>query len=374
MKVAIVHDWLVTYAGSERVLEQMLSCYPEADLYAVCDFVGDADRGFLQGHRVQTTSIQRLPLAWRFYRMYLPLMPRAVERLDLSAYDLIVSSCHAVSKGVRTRPDQLHICMCYTPARYLWDMEDEYLRSAGLTQGLAARVVRRVIARLRSWDLQASAGVDRFVAISAFIAGRIKQCYQRDSVVIYPPVDTGFYRPGAIKEDFYLTASRLVPYKKIGLIVQAFAAMPDRRLVVIGNGPDMKTISRAATPNVTVLGYQASGVLKDHMQRARAFVFAAEEDFGIVPVEAQACGTPVIAFGKGGITETVRDGSTGIFFGEQTVESIIDAVRRFEELTFDPQACRANAMRFAPERFRQEFSTFVEGEWKAFCRRKEVPS
>lgn len=374
MKVAIVHDWLVTYAGSERVLEQMLACYPEADLYAVCDFVGDADRGFLHGHQVQTTGIQRYPLARKFYRAYLPWMPRAIERLDLSTYDLIISSCHAVSKGVHTRPDQLRICMCYTPARYIWDMEDEYLRSAGLTRGLATWVVRRMIGHLRMWDLQASRGVDAFIAISGFIGGRIKQCYQRESVVIYPPVDTEFYRPGVVKEDYYVTASRLVPYKRVDLIVRAFAAMPDRRLVVIGDGPEMKKIRRNATPNVTLLGYQASEVLVDYMQRARAFVFAAEEDFGIVPVEAQACGTPVIAFGEGGATETVRDGTTGIFFGEQTVESLTEAIYRFETMTFDPGTCRANAVRFAPERFRQEFSAFVENEWQAFCKRKEACS
>ncbi len=372
MRVAIVHDWLVTYAGSERVLEQMLSCYPEADLYAVCDFVGDGDRGFLQGHKVRTTDIQRYPFARKFYRAYLPWMPRAVERLDLSRYDLIISSCHAVSKGVHTRLDQLHVCMCYTPPRYIWDMEDAYLRSAGLTRGLAAWAVRRMIGRLRAWDLQASRRVNAFIAISGFIAGRIRQCYQRDSVVIYPPVDTEFYRPGAVKEDSYVTASRLVSYKKVDLIVRAFAALPDQHLIVIGDGPEMKKIRRSATANVTILGYQASDVLKDYIQRARAFVFAAEEDFGIVAVEAQACGTPVIAFGKGGATETVRDGSTGIFFSEQTVESLTEAVHRFEGMAFDPQLCRANAMRFAPERFRQELSAFVEQEWQSFCRRKEV--
>ncbi|MFZ2413095.1 MAG: glycosyltransferase [Candidatus Cryosericum sp.] len=370
--MAIVHDWLITYAGSERVLEQMLACYPESDLYAVCDFIPASERSFLQGHSVKTTGIQRFPFARKVYRAYLPWMPRAVERLDLSTYDLVISSCHAVSKGVRTSPGQLHISMCYTPPRYIWDMEDEYLRSAGLTRGLAARVVRRMIGRLRRWDLQASRGVDAFVAISGFIANRIRQCYHRDSAVIYPPVNTEFYRPGAVKEGYYLTASRLVPYKRVDLIVQAFAAMPDRRLIVIGDGPEMRKIRRSATSNVTMLGYQESDALKDYMQRARAFVFAAEEDFGIVPVEAQACGTPVIAYGRGGATETVEDGSTGIFFAEQTVESIMEAVQRFEGMTFDPQACRANAMRFAPERFRVEFSMFVEHEWQLFCSRQGV--
>jgi glycosyltransferase involved in cell wall biosynthesis len=374
VKVAIVHDWLVTYAGSERVLEQMLLCYPEADLYAVCDFIPASDRGFLSGHQIRTTSIQRYPYARRFYRAYLPWMPRAVERLDLSGYDLVISSCHAVSKGVRTRSDQLHICMCYTPARYIWAMEDEYLRGAGLTRGMAAWAAHHLIRNLRAWDLQASRGVNSFIAISEFIADRIRQCYQRDSLVIYPPVDTEFYRPGGGREGYFLTASRLVSYKHVDLIVQAFAAMPDRHLVVIGDGPEMKKIRRDATPNVIIMGYQPSDVLRDYMQRARAFVFAAEEDFGIVPVEAQACGTPVIAFGKGGATETVRDGVTGVFFGEQTVQSLTEAVHRFEAMTFDPLACRANAVRFAPERFRQEFSAFVEREWQAFCKRKEAAS
>ena len=366
MKAAIAHDWLVTYAGSERVLEQMLLCYPEADLYAVCDFIPTSDRAFLRGRTIRTTSIQRYPHARRFYRLYFPWMPRAVERLDLRNYDVVISSCHAVSKGVRLRPEQLHVCMCYTPPRYLWDMEGEYLRRAGLSRGLAGRAVRRVMGRLRAWDLQASKGVDAYIAISGFIAGRIKQCYQRDSVVIYPPVDTEFYRPGAGKEDYYLTVSRLVPYKHVDLIVRAFAAMPDRRLVVIGDGPEIRRIRRDAAPNVTVMGYQPSDVLRDYMQRARAFVFAAEEDFGIVPVEAQACGTPVIAFGRGGATETVMEGQTGLFFDEQTTASLSRAVDRFETMTFDPADCRTNALRFSPDRFRREFTTFVDSEWQKF--------
>jgi glycosyltransferase involved in cell wall biosynthesis len=262
--------------------------------------------------------------------------------------------------------------MCYTPPRYLWDMENEYLRSAGLSSGPAGWVVRRLLDRLRAWDLRASLGVDAFVAISDFVAGRIRKCYGRDSTVIYPPVDTEFYTAGGERGDYYLTASRLVSYKRIDLIVQTFRALGDRRLIIIGDGQDMNRIRRNAPPNVTILGYQPSEVLVDYMRRARAFVFAAKEDFGIVPLEAQACGTPVIAFGQGGATETIRDGATGIFFERQTVESLAAAVRRFETISFDPQACRANAVRFAPERFRQEFSAVVENEWQAFCKRKEA--
>jgi glycosyltransferase involved in cell wall biosynthesis len=372
VKVAIVHDWLVTYAGSERVLEQMLSCYPEADLYAVCDFIPASERAFLQGHSVKTTGIQRLPFARRFYRAYLPWMPRAVERLDLSGYDLVISSCHAVSKGVRTHAGQLHICMCYTPPRYLWDMEDEYLRGAGLTRGFGRWLVRRMLDRLRAWDLRASKGVGAFVAISHFIAGRIQKCYGRDSIVICPPVDTEFYTPGTTRGDFYVTASRLVSYKRIDLIVQAFAAMPDKRLVVIGDGPDIARIRLLAGPNVQIMGFQRSEVLCDYLQRARAFVFAAEEDFGIAPVEAQACGTPVIAFEKGGISEIVRgldqEDPTGVFFSRQSADSIVDAVHQFEDSgsLIAPAACRVNAERFGVMRFRDEFTQFVEDSWRTF--------
>jgi glycosyltransferase involved in cell wall biosynthesis len=316
------------------------------------------------------TSYQRQ--SGRSFSAYLPWMPRAVERLDLSAYDLVISSCHAVSKGVRTHPGQLHICMCYTPPRYLWDMEDEYLRGAGLTHGLARWTVQRILGRLRVWDLRASEGVGAFVAISRFIADRIRKCYQRDSVVIYPPVDTEFYTPAVADGDFYVTASRLVPYKRVELIVQAFAAVPDRRLIVIGDGPEMARIRLQCGPNVQLLGFQSGEELRGYLQRARAFVFAAEEDFGIAPVEAQACGTPVIAFNKGGAGETIQgldvENPTGVFFSEQSAESIIDAVHRFEESgsAITSNACRANAERFSVQRFRTEFTQFVQGSWRDF--------
>jgi len=374
VRVAIVCDWLVTYAGAERVLEQMLKCYPGADLFAVVDFLPKGERGFIMDKPVTTTCIQHYPFARRLYPKYLFKMPLAVEQLDLSVYHLVISSSHAVAKGVITGPDQLHLCYIHTPIRYAWDMQNQYLEESGLTHGPLSWAARRMLFSMRQWDIRTANGVDAFVANSQFIARRVWKVYRREASVIYPPVDIEKFTLQEKKEEFYLTASRLTPYKKVDLIVQAFAAMPDRHLVVIGDGPEMKRIRRDVTPNVTILGYQPSDVLRDYMQRARAFVFAAEEDFGIVPVEAQACGTPVIAFGKGGVTETVRDGVTGIFFGEQTVQSLTEAVHRFEGMTFDPQACRANAVRFAPERFRQEFSAFVDQEWQAFCKRKEADS
>ena len=372
MKIAIVHDWLVTFAGAERVLEQMLAVYPDADLYSLLEFVPENERGFLGGRPVRTSFIQRLPGARKHYRSYLPLMPLAVEQFDLSAYDLVISSSHAVAKGVLTGPDQLHICMCYSPMRYAWDLQHQYLRETGLDRGLKGMLVRRLLHRLRLWDARTANGVDRFIAISNFIGRRIWKAYRRESTVIYPPVDVERLTPGRGRDDFYMTASRMVPYKRIDLIVEAFAAMADRRLIVIGDGPDSRRIRSRAAPNITFLGHQPLEALRDHIQRARAFVFAAEEDFGIAPLEAQACGTPVIAYAKGGVLETVQGleapHPTGVFFSEQTPRSIIDAVKEFEREPgrIYPAACRENAMRFAPDRFRRELADLVKGAFECF--------
>lgn len=363
-RVAIVHDWLVTYAGAERVLEQMIACFPQADIFSLVDFV--EDRKFLQGKRATTSFIQRLPLARKKYRAYLPLMPLAIEQLDLSAYDLVISSSHAVAKGVLTGPDQVHISYVHSPIRYAWDLQHQYLAQSNLTRGLRSIMARVILHYIRNWDCRTANSVDHFVANSQFIARRIKKVYQRQADVIFPPVDVQSFVIGEQKEDFYLTASRMVPYKKIDLIVEAFSRMPGKRLVVIGDGPEMKSIRAKAGPNVEILGYQPFAVLHDHMRRAKAFVFAAEEDFGIAPVEAQACGTPVIAFGKGGVLETVRElgqpHPTGLFFREQTVPAVVAAVREFEAhaARFSALDCRANAERFSIATFRDRFMGYVE--------------
>ncbi|ANJ67606.1 glycosyl transferase family 1 [Halothiobacillus diazotrophicus] len=371
-RVAVVHDWLTTYAGAERVLEQILSLYPEADVFAVCDFLPESERTFLGGRQPRTTFIQKLPGARKHYRHYLALMPLAIEQLDLSSYDLVISSSHAVAKGVLTGPDQLHVSYVYTPIRYAWDLQHQYLRESGLDRGLKGWVAKWMLHRIRMWDARTANGVDRFIADSGFIARRIWKVYRRDSEVIYPPVDVTRFALCALKEDFFLTASRMVPYKKMDLIVEAFTAMPERRLVVIGDGPEWEKIRAKAGPNVTLMGYQSFEVLRDHMQRARAFVFAAEEDFGITPLEAQACGTPVIAYGKGGALETVRDltvsAPTGVFFDAQTVPSLIAAVDRFEREAgvIRSADCRANAERFSIDRFRAELTTFIDRAWTEF--------
>lgn len=357
-RVAIVHDWLVVLGGGEGVLREIIALFPDCDLFTVVDFLSDADRAQLFGKRATTTFIQKLPFAKKKYRAYLPLMPIAIEQLDLSAYDLVISSSHAVAKGVITGPDQIHVCYCHSPIRYAWDLQHQYLRQTGLTRGLRSLSARLILHYIRIWDLRTANGVDQFIANSAYIARRINKIYRREAVVVHPPVDIGRFTARLGKEDFYFTASRLVPYKRVDLIVEAFTAMPARRLIVIGDGPEMERVRKLAGPNVTLLGFQPNEVLRDHLQRARAFVFAAEEDFGILPVEAQACGTPVIAFGKGGALETVIGlddaqgrAPTGLFFGEQTVQAVIDAVERFEASYIDPADCRAWATSFSIEAF-----------------------
>jgi glycosyltransferase involved in cell wall biosynthesis len=369
MRIAFVHEWLVSYSGSERVLEQMLKCFPEADLFCLIDFLPPSDRFFILNKPVRTTFIQRLPFARTKYRLYLPLMPLAIEQLDMSGYDLVISSNHAVAKGVITGPDQLHICMCYSPIRYAWDMQHQYLSESGLESGLKGWIAKWMLHKMRLWDARSEKGVDHFIAISGFIARRVWKVYKRKSTVIYPPVDVESFVLREQKQDFYLAASRLVPYKKMDLIVEAFLSMPDKRLVVIGDGPGFAKIRRRVAPNVELLGYQEFKVLRDHMQRAKAFIFAAEEDFGIAPIEAQACGTPVIAYSKGGATETIKGlecaEPTGVFFDTQTVEAIVDAVARFEKITISPTACRENAMRFSVERFLREFGEYVKNATNA---------
>ncbi len=370
-KTALVADWLVTYAGAERVMTEILKVFPKSDLFAVIDFLSDESRQHFLGKHAQTTFIQKFPKAETKYRNYLPFMPLAIEQLDVSAYDVILSSSHAVAKGVLTGPDQLHISYVHSPIRYAWDLQHQYLRELGLTKGIKAIIVRWLLHKIRMWDYRTANGVDHFVANSKFIARRIHKVYGRDADVIYPPVDTDRFTLRENKDDFYFTASRMVPYKKIDLIVEAFSHMPNKKLVVIGDGPDMQKIKSKATSNIEILGYQPNSVMQDHMQRAKAFVFAAEEDFGITPVESQACGTPVIAFGKGGALETINSihsaNPTGAFFDKQEVSSVITAVEDFErnQDLFFPENCRNQALKFSNQRFHTEIEQYIQQKWVA---------
>lgn len=371
LKVAIVHDWLVVSGGAEKVLKNIIECFPKADIFSIVDFL--EDRECVKGKSVETSFIQRMPFAKKRYRAYLPLMPIAIEQVDLSSYDLVISSSHAVAKGVLTGPNQIHVSYVHSPIRYAWDLQHQYLRESRLTRGIKSAMARALLHYIRGWDSRSANGVDHLVANSQFIARRIRKAYQRDATVIYPPVDLQSMTMCTQKDDFYVTASRMVPYKRIDLIVRAFSQTPQRKLVVIGDGPEMNKIRSSAGDNVTIMGHQSTQVLVDHLRRARAFVFAAEEDFGISVVEAQACGTPVIAFGRGGALESVvglpLEQPTGVFFGEQTSESLLEAVKQFERNAsrFDPRQCRRNAERFSSENFKRALMAFIDAKLPDGC-------
>lgn len=356
MKTAIIHDWLVTNAGAEKVLHAILELYPEADIFSLVDYLSDRDRTeVLMGKKAHTSFIQDLPFARTHFRYYLPLFPKAIESFDLSAYDLIISSSWAVAKGVKTYDGQLHVSYCHTPIRYAWDLYDEY------TQNLPQPkkwLVRQTLQQIKAWDYNVADRVDYFIANSSFVQRRIKANYNRNAIVIHPPVNTTTFTCKSKKEDFYLTASRLVPYKKVSMIVEAFNKN-GKPLVVIGSGEEYDLICKTAAPNITVMGWQPTEVIIDHMQRARAFVYGAEEDFGIVPVEAMSCGTPVIAYGVGGVRDSVIEGQTGLFFEEQTPNSLNIALERFETMRFDAETISDHAKKFSTNVFKEKLQNFI---------------
>ena len=353
MKTAIIHEWLDGYAGAERVLEQMLLAFPDADLFALCDFLPDGERHFLHGRVPRTSFIQNLPLARKRFRNYLQLMPIAVEQFDLQGYDLILSSSHAVAKGVITGPGQRHVSYIHSPLRYAWDLQHQYLRQAGLTRGLKSLYTRWLLHRLRLWDQASATRPDLLLANSRYIAQRIEKAWRREATVLHPPVDLAGFPLRTKKEDFFLIATRQVPYKRVELVAEAFAGLT-HRLVVVGDGPSAPLVAAAARghANIELRGRVGQAELVALTQAARAFVFAAEEDFGIVMVEAQAAGTPLIAYGRGGAADIVVPG-TGMLFAEQTAAAIAQAVRDFcAGPAPSPAACRANAERFSQAAFR----------------------
>ena len=372
-RIAVVHDWLVDYAGSERVLAEILRCLPQADLYTLVDHMPAAERAPLGARRATTSFLQNMPGVASHLAWYLPLMPIAIEQLDVTGYHLVISSNTAVAKGVIVAPDALHLSYVNSPMRYAWDQQFEYLRSE---HGLKGLLLRWLLHRLRIWDHRTSAGVDHFIGNSGFIARRIAKAYRREAEVIYPPVDTEYYVPGGMPGDDYVAVSRLVAYKRIDLLLEAFRGLPDRKLVIVGDGPEYARLKAAAGANVEFTGFLPSEQMRDRLQRARAFLFAAVEDFGIAPVEAMACGTPVIALRRGGAAETVLGldaaAPTGVFFEEQTAQAITAAVRVFEANTarITAAACRARAEQFSPQRFRGEFMDFVKRKYAEWPQRR----
>jgi glycosyltransferase involved in cell wall biosynthesis len=366
-RIAVVHDWLDTWRGGEHALAEVLALYPQADLYALVDFLPEAQRVRVLGKRARTSFLQHIPGAARHFRALLPLFPRAAESLDVSAYDLVISISHAVAKGVRTHGAQVHVCYCLSPMRYAWDLRETYLASAGAQRGPKRMAADAILNRLQRWDVAASDRVDKFIAISDFIRQRIRRCYRRDADVVYPPVDVEYFTPGdptATRHD-YFTASHWVGYKRLDLIVDAFRTMPERRLIVAGDGPELARVRAGATANVEFAGEVTRERMRASMRAARAFVFAAEEDFGIALVEAQACGTPVIAYGRGGALESIRGQDaaepTGMFFAEQRAEAISAAIVNFEQRArpITAGACSENARSFSRALFRERFAAQV---------------
>ncbi len=369
MKIALVHEWLVFYAGGERVFESFTNIWKEADIYALVDFLNDEQRKtILKGNHANTTFIQKLPFAEKKFRSYLPLFPLAIESLNFSKYDAIISSSHAVTKGIRKKPHQLHISYCHSPMRYIWDEAETYFEAAKLNSGLKKIIANAALNYLRKWDLKTAQRPDFLIANSKYIAEKLKRIYNRESTVIYPPVDVDKFECAENKDDYYFVASRLVPYKRIDLIVEAFAQMPDKRLVIAGTGPELNRLKSKFLVNVEFIGYQDEKSLKELMQKAKAFVFTAEEDFGIVVVEAMACGTPVIALNKGGTAETVIDGKTGILFDNQTVEDIKNAVRKFESIqdTFNHKEISEYTQKFSRKIFEEKIKQYVDERSEQF--------
>lgn len=379
LKYALVHEWLTPLAtgGSELVVQEILQ-WIDADLFALIDFESTNPQSYLYQRAIGTTFLQHFPQAKKGVQKYLPFLPLAIEQLDLRDYDIILSSSHAVTKGLLVAPHQLHLCYCHTPMRYVWDLTFDYLNSSKMGRGLFGWITRSLFHYLRQWDVISANRVDHFMANSYHTARRIWKCYRRKATVIYPPVNLDRFPLQIQKEDFYLTVSRCVAYKKIPLIVEAFNQL-GLPLVVIGSGPELPLIQSIARSNVTVLGAQSDAIVEEYMGKAKAFVYAACEDFGITLVEAQACGTPVIAYDRGGAGETVRDlyhapeNPTGLWFSTQTVESVVNAVQTFEAVQnqaqspFQPEEIHRWATAFSPDVFRQRYQETIDHqiqEWQ----------
>jgi glycosyltransferase involved in cell wall biosynthesis len=360
MRVAIVQDWLTVDGGAEKVLAEIIRCFPQADIFSLIEFMPESVKEkVLMGKNAKTSWIQKLPFAKKYYRNLLPFFPAAIESFNFKGYDVIISSSYCVAKGIkRTKGKQIHICYCHSPIRYAWDLKEQYLSEL---HGFKKFVFKIVLKRIAKWDLDTVDRVDYFIANSKNIQERISRIYNRESEVIYPPVDLQSFTYQNKKEDYYFTSCRLVPYKKVELIVDTFNKLPNLKLVVAGDGPELEYLKSKNIPNVEFLGYLSKKDLIKRTQQAKAFVLAAYEDFGITSLEAQACGTPVIALEKGGYLETVLPNQTGVFFKDQNIESLKNAIENFEKLDFKitQSALNNHIEKFSIEIFRKKIKDFV---------------
>jgi glycosyltransferase involved in cell wall biosynthesis len=357
-RVAIVHDWLLTYRGGENVLNAITELYPQADIYTLFYSKGKV-HAEIEKHSIFTSFLNKIPFAKKFYRHFLPLMPIAIESFDLKNYDLVISSSHCVAKGVVTHPDSLHICYCHTPMRYIWDQRSQYF------SGIFNTLISPIIHYLKMWDVTSSHRVDHFIANSNFVAQRIRKYYGRESSIIHPFVDGEYFIPAENPtKDYYLIVSALVPYKRVDLAIEACNRL-DKRLLIVGDGNLRGNLEKIAGPKIEFLGRKTQSELKHLYQNAKALLFPSEEDFGIAPIESMACGRPVIAFKKGGAIDTILPSKTGLFFKEQEVESLVDAIEKFElfEHEFHPRASREQAENFSRLEFQTQFLTIVERFW-----------
>jgi glycosyltransferase involved in cell wall biosynthesis len=369
MKTAIIHDWLTSMGGAEKVLKAIHDLYP-SKIYTLIKDSSKLKHTLFFDKEIESSFIQSLPMANKWYRNYLPLFPIAIEQFNLSDYDLILSSSHAVAKGVLTHTSQLHICYCHTPMRYAWDLYSLYMEPL---KGIKKIMAQLALHGIRKWDIASAHRVDHFIANSYYVAQRIEKIYRRPAHVIYPPVDIDSFYIADQKEEYFIACSRMVPYKKMDMIARAFQSMPDKKLILVGDGPQMSAIKKWASPNIEILGFVSDETLKTLLSKAKAMVFAADEDFGIVMIEALASGTPVIALGKGAACEIINHQKTGILYREQTVDSLIEAVKAFEEIQhrFDPIDLKEYSKRFSKQRFNREFNFFVSEKYDAFINRSK---
>lgn len=357
MKVALVHDWLTGMRGGEKVLEVLCELFPEADLYTLLYIPGKVSPT-IEKMNINTSFIQYLPFARAKYRHYLLLMPMAIERFNMSEYNLIISSSHCVAKGIKKAKNSLHICYCHTPMRYIWEMYDEYF-GRGRLGSFKEKIIRLFTQYVRKWDVENSKNVDIFIANSENVRRRILLHYDRDTAIIYPPVDTDFFIPQGASSDFYLMVGAFAPYKRADLAIEAFNRL-GYPLKIIGTGQDERRLKKRAKSNIDFLGWKDNKELRDYYRNCKALIFPGEEDFGITPLETQACGRPVIAFGRGGALESVREGVSGIFFKEKTADSLIGAIKEFETMDFNPSDIRENVISFSREKFKKRIGDFIQ--------------